>query len=133
MKKVLLIFMLITKLTYANQSSTTMTVTVKVIENYEKGKIINANYLINENKISLPNNSPIILSFEKDNTVITHIIRQINYDCCYCTQKFNDGSYIDEAKNSYLMDKTTKKLVINHLNENTGKVILCPLINVKNK
>lgn len=133
MKKVLLIFMLITKLTYANQSSTTMTVTVKVIENYEKGKIINANYLINENKISLPNNSPIILSFEKDNTVITHIIRQINYDCCYCTQKFNDGSYIDEAKNSYLMDKTTNKLVINHLNENTGKVILCPLINVKNK
>jgi len=133
MKKIFfkfIIFILITNSAYSNSNSATMTVTVRVIENYEKGKIINANYLINENKIDLPNNQPIILSFEKDKTTTTHIIREINFNRYYCTQKFDDGSYIDEFKSSYLMDRQTNKLAINHLNQNTGKVIFCPKINI---
>ena len=134
MKKIFfkfLILILITNTAYSNQSSTSLTVTVRVIENYEKGKIINANYLIDDNKISLPNNEPIIITLEKDKITTTHIIRQLDYDCCYCTQKLSDGSYIDEEKNSYLMDKKTNKFVINHLNEKTNKVIFCPKINIK--
>jgi len=129
-KFLILTLTLITNSAYSNSNTATMTVTVRVIENYEKGKIINANYLINENKIDLPNNQPIILSFEKDKTTTTHIIREINFDRYYCTQKFSDGSYIDELKNSYLMDKQTNKLAVNHLNQNTGKVIFCPKINI---
>ena len=134
MKKIFfkfVIFILITNSAYSNSNTATMTVTVRVIENYDKGKIINANYLINENEITLPNNQPIIISFEKDKTTTTHIIREINFDRYYCTQKFSDGSYIDELKNSYLMDKQTNKLAVNHLNQNTRKVIFCPKINIK--
>jgi len=131
MKKIFLIILFFIENAYGNNTSTTMTVTVKVIENYEKNKIINANYLINENKITITNNQPIVLFSEKNGTTTTNIIREIDYNCCYCTQKYSDGTYIDEEKNSYLFDKRTNKIAINYLNQNTGKVIFCPKINIK--
>lgn len=134
MKKIFFIFLIFTffiNSSYSNTSTTTMTVSVRVVENYEKNKIINANYLINENKITIPNDKPLVVSFEKDNTKVTHIIREIDYNCCYCTQKYIDGTYIDEERNSYLFDKRTNKLAVNYSNQNTGKVIFCPKINIK--
>lgn len=134
MKKIIfnfLIFLVITNNSYANQSSTTFTVTVKVVENYEKVKIINTAYLINDNTITISNKTPLIFFDEKNNIKNMYIIREVNSNNYFCSQKFSDGSYIDELKNSYLMDKKTNKFVINHLNENTGKAIICPKISIK--
>lgn len=134
MKKIIfnfLIFLVITNNSYANQSSTTFTVTVKVVENYEKVKIINTAYLINDNTITISNKTPLIFFDEKNNIKNMYIIREVNFNNYFCSQKFNDGSYIDDSKNFYLMDKQTNKFVINHLNEKTGKAIICPKINIK--
>ena len=134
MKKIFfnfLIFLLITNTAYSNQSSATMTVTVKVIENYEKVKIIKTAYLVDDNTITISNKTPLIFFDEKNNTKNMYIIREVNFNNYFCSQKFNDGSYIDELKNSYLMDKKTNKFVINHLNEKTVKDIICPKINIK--
>ena len=63
MKKIFfnfLIFLLITNTAYSNQSSATMTVTVKVIENYEKVKIIKTAYLVDDNTITISNKTPLI-------------------------------------------------------------------------
>ena len=130
MKKILLIILFFIENTYGNENYTTMTVSVKVIENYEKNKIINANYLINENKINITNNQSVILFSEKNGTITKNIIREIDYNCCYCTQKYVDGTYIDEEKNSYLFDRRTNKIAINYSNQSTGKVIFCPKINI---
>ena len=134
MKKIFfnfLIFLLITNTAYSNQSSATMTVTVKVIENYEKVKIIKTAYLVDDNTITISNKTPLIFFDEKNNIKNMYIIREVNSNNYFCSQKFSDGSYIDELKNSYLMDKKTNKFVINHLNEKTGKAIICPKISIK--
>lgn len=123
--------MLMSKSAYTNNTSATMTVTVKVIENYEKVKIIKTAYLVDDNTITISNKTPLIFFDEKNNIKNMYIIREVNSNNYFCSQKFSDGSYIDELKNSYLMDKKTNKFVINHLNEKTRKAIICPKISIK--
>jgi len=116
---------------YSNNTSTTMTVSVTVPENYEKAKIIKTKYVVEENSITISNKTPLIFYDEKNNTKNMYIIRETNTENYTCTQKWHDGTYIDELKNSYLIDRQTNKLVINHLNEKSGKAIICPKINIK--
>lgn len=127
----LILISFISKSAYSNNTSTTMTVSVKVLENYEKAKIIKTAYLKEENTITISSKTPLIFFDEKNNTKNMYIIREVNFNNYFCSQKFIDGSYIDDSKNFYLMDKQTNKFVINYLNEKTGKAIICPKINIK--
>ena len=129
--KIIFFLIITSNLCYSKNSSTSMTVTVTVSENYEKAKIIKTKYVVEENNITISNKTPLIFYDEKNNTKNMYIIRETNTENYICTQKWHDGTYIDELKNSYLIDRQTNKLVINHLNENTGKAILCPKINIK--
>jgi hypothetical protein len=59
------------------------------------------------------------------------VIQKADPNCCFCTQKYKDGTYIDEFKNSYLIDRNTNRPAINNLNRETKYVIFCPQISIK--
>ena len=79
------------------------------------------------------------INIQKTNTIITQslstqevkVVEKLDASCCFCTQKYKDGTYIDEFKNSYLIDKSTNRPAITNLNKDTNRVIFCPQINLK--
>jgi hypothetical protein len=117
-KKYLLILILLLIIIFTSnvygQTTGTMSVTVQVKEN-------NAVNIQRTNDIVIGNLS----------TQQAKVIEKTDPSCCYCTQKYKDGTYIDEFKNSYLIDKSTNKPAINNSNKDTNRVIFCPQISVK--
>jgi hypothetical protein len=117
-KKYLLILILLLIIIFTSnvygQTTGTMSVTVQVKEN-------NAVNIQRTNDIVIGNLS----------TQQTKITEKTDASCCYCTQKYKDGTYIDEFKNSYLIDKNTNRPTINNSNKDTNRVIFCPQISIK--
>lgn len=99
---------------YGQTKTGTLSVTVEVKDN-------NAVNIQRTNDIVIGNLS----------TQQAKVIEKTDPSCCYCTQKYKDGTYIDEFKNSYLIDKSTNKPAINNSNKDTNRVIFCPQISVK--
>lgn len=128
MFKLIFFILFICNISFADVSSNSLQVTVTVLENYDKPKIIKTNYVVNQNDHQTINFTPIVFSTEKDGIKTTFLIRETNVNRYYCSAKFNDGRYIDQEKNIYLMDKETNSLVLNHINDKNNKVLMCPKI-----
>jgi len=114
MKKIIVLVIVLTANVYGQTTTGTMNVSVQVKEN----NIVN---IQRTNDIVIGNLS----------TQQVKIIEKTDPNCCYCTQKYKDGTYIDEFKNSYLIDKSTNRPAINNSNKDTNRVIFCPQITIK--
>jgi len=82
---------------------------------------------VDPNAVSIPRKEPIMKDGKIGNTnQNTKVMENTNIDCCYCTKKYSDGSYIDEERNSYLFDRQTGTFAINRLNKDNRYAIRCP-------
>ena len=113
MKKIIVLVIMLTTNTYA-QTTGTMSVSVQVKEN---------------NTVNIQRTNDIVIG--NLSTQQIKVTEKTDASCCYCTQKYKDGTYIDEFKNSYLIDKSTNRPAINNLNKDTNRVIFCPQISIK--
>jgi hypothetical protein len=102
----------------AGSATGTMTVTVTVPE---------------PNAAPLPKKEPRNIDVKDGKIVVNDsssqnlkVIENTTMDCCYCTKKFSNGSYIDEERNSYLFDRKTGTFAINNLNKINRYAIKCP-------
>jgi hypothetical protein len=110
---ILIVLILLFSTALYGQTTGTMSVTVE----------------IKESTVNIQKTNTMII--ESSSTQDAKIIKTFDASCCYCTQKYKDGTYIDEFKNSYLIDKSTNKPAITNLNKDTNRVIFCPQINLK--
>ena len=110
---VIILFIIFTTNAYG-QTTGTLSVTVQVKEN---------------NAINIQRTNDIIIG--NLSTQQAKVAEKTDANCCYCTQKYKDGTYIDEFKNSYLIDKSTNRPAINNSNKDTNRVIFCPQISIK--
>jgi len=114
----LIILLLLCSNAMAGSSTATMTVTVTVPE---------------PNSTPLPKKEPRNIDVKDGKIVVNDsanqnlkVIENTTMDCCYCTKKYSNGSYIDEERNSYLFDRQTGTFAINRLNKDNRYAIRCP-------
>ena len=110
----IILIIVVTTNAYGQSTTGTMNVSVQVKEN---------------NTVNIQRTNDIVIG--NLSTQQTKVIEKTDPNCCYCTQKYKDGTYIDEFKNSYLIDKNTNRPAINNSNKDTNRVIFCPQISVK--
>lgn len=111
---VIILIIVLTTNAYGQITTGTMSVSVQVKEN---------------NTVNIQRTNDIVIGNLSTQQIKT--IEKTDASCCYCTQKYKDGTYIDEFKNSYLIDKSTNRPAINNLNKDTNRVIFCPQISIK--
>jgi len=111
---IIVLIILFTTNVYGQTTTGTMNVSVQVKEN---------------NTVNIQRTNDIIIG--NLSTQQVKVIEKTDASCCYCTQKYKDGTYIDEFKNSYLIDKNTNRPAINNSNKDTNRVIFCPQISIK--